>query len=519
MALRFRVTESWAALCLALTLGFDAHAVDDHATERYLPRTALSSRKPVPLEDVLRQFELPSGIRFIVSRSVAQDRVDFGSFTGSDWNEAIRRGLQGYNWMSISNAQGRVSTVRITGRNGLGGGKPVTTPNQSVLSLFGYRPLDKGKRPGRYQDYPDYAYRRIWVDPRLFMGIQVGDPVRIDLPDGPHDYEVNQKVAHDQETTTIVARTRDDGMGLSDWILTSTGSDLDGWIRVNGSVYLVESDAAGVWLLDTQAAGLALAAADQPLPAGVSQDGLAGRAASVVPMAEADTITITLMVLQGQGFSGNIKNRIQNRIEIANQALALSQSHVRFRLARIVGTTYPTPADNQQTLKDLTGGKKAFRNVAALRKKTQADLVFYFRPFRPDSQGGFCGLTWINGSVGGVMDPSKGYGIVNDGYSGGFMCSLFTFAHEAGHALGAAHDRQHPSSPGIFDYAYGYGVHNLFGDIMSYFTPTAGVYATPNLNICSGQACGIPEGQPNPSDVVKTFEQTGPVVSGFGDRL
>ncbi len=169
-----------------------------------------------------------------------------------------------------------------------------------------------------------------------------------------------------------------------------------------------------------------------------------------------------------------------------------------------------------------------FGDVEALRASKFADLVTFIRPFNVTTQGGSCGVAWINGfqmqDINNAFWKTYGYSVVSDGSDSGYYCLDTTLVHELGHNMGLAHDRPqtcgvNPCAPGDFaasglfndttrygyrSYGFGYGRSDVtakFYTVMAYGTfypsaPNLARFSNPNL-LCQGTGaaatCGVAE--------------------------
>jgi hypothetical protein len=174
---------------------------------------------------------------------------------------------------------------------------------------------------------------------------------------------------------------------------------------------------------------------------------------------------------------------------------------------------------NSQALNDLANDRGAFAGTASLRNQYGADLVMLLRPLYAKSAGG-CGTAYVGFANGGDGFSNSGYSVVGDGYSkdalSNYYCRTSTFAHELGHNLGNAHDREYSGFQGAFSYSYAWGINGKFGTIMSYYDPSVLLFSTPNLNTqCAGTPCGFAEGKAHSSDQAKTINFTAPSVANY----
>ncbi|MEW6037907.1 MAG: reprolysin-like metallopeptidase [Pseudomonadota bacterium] len=190
-------------------------------------------------------------------------------------------------------------------------------------------------------------------------------------------------------------------------------------------------------------------------------------------VADGRNVIIDLLVVYTRGLaSGNFSTKLNNLITLTNQAYVDSKADLRLRLAAAKRVNYADGGDNSRALDDLRNGFGSLRVVRNLRHKKGADVVVLLRPFKPAAQGGACGMAWVNGAGGSELRAD----LVNLGTRSGYYCTNYTLAHEVGHVLGAAHDREHADVTGKFPYSYGCGIEGRFGDIMSYYDPEIGMH-------------------------------------------
>lgn len=145
-----------------------------------------------------------------------------------------------------------------------------------------------------------------------------------------------------------------------------------------------------------------------------------------------------------------------------------------------------------------------------------------------DQYGADCVSLWVNtfdtGGVGFFPDPSfQGVGASGFSMLRLDQAAVLTFAHEIGHNLYCAHDRPNHFGPLPFaEYSFGYREPNdawrtimavAGGDVIPHF-------ANPNVNWPgpippNPGPTGIPVGQPDPSDVALTINETRHIVANF----
>lgn len=145
-----------------------------------------------------------------------------------------------------------------------------------------------------------------------------------------------------------------------------------------------------------------------------------------------------------------VRTRLNQLLALANQALVDSQVKAVFRLAGARPIGYRNGGDNSQVLDDLSHFTGGLGKVPQLRAQTGADVVVLVRRFWPASQGGNCGIAWVNGSGAAELRADLAFAVIGYGAAGGYYCSDYTLAHELGHVLGATHDRQHANVAGKF---------------------------------------------------------------------
>lgn len=264
--------------------------------------------------------------------------------------------------------------------------------------------------------------------------------------------------------------------------------------------------------------------------------------------ASASGATVDVVIGYTNGFVADLggdsqaQTRLNFLVDVTNEAYANSQVNATVRLVKTVLVNYPDATANGSALEELTGFKApstqitpnpAFAALRAARDEYGADLVSLVRKFNtPENDG--CGIAWlIGGGRSGIKqnDQFFGYSVVSDGRDAGndgktYFCRDETFAHELGHNMGSAHDRDTSDGDdnvlqnneyGVFDYSFGYKTTAAAGNfytVMAYGDSGQTryrVFSNPRITYCGGYACGVA----NQADNAHSLNQTIPTVATF----
>jgi len=260
--------------------------------------------------------------------------------------------------------------------------------------------------------------------------------------------------------------------------------------------------------------------------------------APVQAAASGGPVTIDVMVAYTSGFVSELGSqraalaRIQNLVDITNQAYINSGVNQQIRLVYTVQVNYPDNTSNDSALDDVTGldanGNPvpipaSLQGIASLRVQYGADLVALVRSYDNATQDN-CGVGWLIGGNQSQIEPSQsnayGYSVVSDGNSGGYYCLDTTFAHELGHNMGDAHDRANANESGAYSYSYGYlgNGTNGFSTIMAYGTATdtpLSLFSNPNVSTCQNTPCGVADSASNSADNAHSMNNTAALIAQF----
>jgi reprolysin-like metallo-peptidase family M12B len=339
---------------------------------------------------------------------------------------------------------------------------------------------------------PQYAIWKVSIHPTL-----------VELP-GQITYEVthDRKWQHKNGDITWVGYLSEFGPRYR--VIITQGKDhVIGSLSTPEGNFKLKSDHSGTWLIDIQAAGQVSEPFldDYMLPPIPTKKLSPQGQKTQIEIQAADTV-IDIMVLYTNGFAsqnpGSLSaTRINNLIDLTNQAYEDSGIDVTLRLVHSQQIQYTDQNQNTSALTDITDGNSPFENIELLRTQKGADIVILLRPYRSQTQSS-CGNGWLNGFNGQDISLYGIYGFsaVSDGSDvdgTNSFCSDYSFAHEIGHNLGSAHDRANASDTGVYPYSYGHGVDGSFGTIMSYINPEVAFFSNPDIQTCNGNACGIDE--------------------------
>lgn len=230
-------------------------------------------------------------------------------------------------------------------------------------------------------------------------------------------------------------------------------------------------------------------------------------------------IAYTASARQRMGSTTAVQALAQATVAEVNQGFLSSGINAVLRLARIAEVSAPPgEAATGSYLSEITSN---FAGLQALREESGADLVSLWID-GPGSGGGIVGIAWIMQWVGNNFGHSA-YSIVEINWVDG---PAHSFAHEIGHNLGAAHDRQNAGLSGAYDYSYGYQQEFYdprFLTIMAYSSGCQGgcqsvnLWSNPNVSF-GGHAAGVASG-PQSADNARTLNTTTAVGENWRDEV
>ena len=256
------------------------------------------------------------------------------------------------------------------------------------------------------------------------------------------------------------------------------------------------------------------------IQAATTQDATTQAATAVAQTAESgsriDLLVLYTAALQAK-YGDELPVKIQHFVDLANTAYA--QSGVSTKLS-VVGKVLFNDAGAAE-VKGIDAALTRITEsaqVATLRNQYKADLVSLLRVY-PDSEGGesSCGLGYIMQDVDDASFADWAFSVTEvwgESDGGNVYCPETTLAHELGHNMGCAHDRNNASTPGAYPYSYGYAVDGI-GTIMSYEGETITYFSTPLKMNDWGNPIGIAAGQPDAADNARTINNTRTTVANF----
>lgn len=215
---------------------------------------------------------------------------------------------------------------------------------------------------------------------------------------------------------------------------------------------------------------------------------------------KATAATVDLLVLydnySANYFGGDPQTAMNNWVGQMNAALADSQIDVQLRLVG-VRLNQQGGANQGEVLNNL----RLNQNAINLRNQLGADFVSQMHTT------GACGVGYV------AVDANWTWNVIHPG------CGPMVMLHELGHNMGINHSRKQGDTSGArFRYGVGYGVQNVFVDIMAYEgvfnTTRVNRFSNPNLN-CRGYPCGIPVGQANEAYAALAIHNVRNEIAGF----
>lgn len=206
----------------------------------------------------------------------------------------------------------------------------------------------------------------------------------------------------------------------------------------------------------------------------------------------------THLARQAMGGTNAAIAQCQLAVEVTNEAYANSSVYARMRLVHCWEVEYSEPGEMSDWLDWLYN----HTDIHNIRDTYAADFVSML-------VSGGSGLGKCN------ADASRAYSVVRWNRA----VNTWTLAHETGHNIGCAHNREDVSvCDGIYSYAYGWHFigdsNSHWGTVMSYMGTRVAHFSNPDVYF-DGQSTGVPIGQGNEAHNAWTIRLRSGAVEGF----
>lgn len=220
-------------------------------------------------------------------------------------------------------------------------------------------------------------------------------------------------------------------------------------------------------------------------------------------------IVYTAAARNGAGGTNAIVALCNSCISSSNNAYQQSGIATRLRLAHRAEVDYTEGSGFSQDLSRLRSTSDGFMDeVHALRDQYNADMVALL-----NANSGACGI--------GYLMTNLSPGFATSAFSvTHYSCAVgnLTFAHELGHNMGCAHDRDNAGSA-LYSYSYGHrwvGANGTtYRSVMAY-SPGSRVARFSNPDVLyQGTPTGIPPGQPNAAHNAQSINLAAYTIANF----